>query len=285
MRVIESLSEWRNLRLGLKAELGLVPTMGALHEGHLSLVRRAREENEHVTVWIFVNPKQFGANEDFGGYPRTMEQDLALLKPLGVDTVLAPKVEEVYPPGFQTTVALQGLTQRLEGSARAGHFDGVTTVVCKMFCLTQCRRAYFGQKDAQQSLVVGRMAADLGLLMDVVVCPTVREPDGLAMSSRNAYLQGAERPAAAVLHKGLQEVAARVGAGERDCNTLREALLAVLAKEPLANVEYVSIADPATLDELQMLDGEALVSLAVRIGRARLIDNIRIHTLDAAPLV
>ena len=280
MRVINSLREWRDFRLGLRAELGLVPTMGALHEGHLSLVRRARAENEHVTVWIFVNPKQFGANEDLDAYPRDLIQDLALLEPLGVDTILAPSVEEVYPANFQTTVAVDLLTQRLEGAVRTGHFTGVTTVVCKMFCLTQPRRAYFGQKDAQQSLVVQRMAADLGMLLDVVVCPTVREPDGLAMSSRNAYLQGQERTAATALYRSLQTVEAAVGAGERDCEAPRAKLLAVLAEEPLAQIDYVSIADAATLAELQALEGEALVSLAVRIGRTRLIDNLRIRTLD-----
>ena len=276
MKICESISEWKNLRRGFTGQVGLVPTMGFLHEGHLSLVRRARRENAVVVVWIFVNPKQFGENEDFSGYPRDRERDLKLLRGEGVDWVLAPGVEDVYPPGFQTEVGVRELSRPLEGAARPGHFTGVASVVCKMFCLTQPRFAYFGEKDAQQCLVVERMTRDLGFLTDIVVCPTIREPDGLAISSRNIYLNSEERLAAAVLYRALRLAADLAGEGMVDCRDLRERMLAELAGEPLAKVEYVSIAAAETLAELAELQGPAVISLAVGIGQARLIDNIRL---------
>lgn len=281
MIVVDSISEWKALRGDLSSSLGLVPTMGALHEGHLSLVRRARRENEVVVVWIFVNPKQFGEAEDFETYPRDMEADGALLEAEGCDYILAPGVEDVYPPGFQTHVEVEGLTAPLEGIYRPGHFRGVTTVVAKMLCLAQPRHAYFGQKDAQQSLVVRRMAQDLGMLCEIVVCPTIREPDGLAMSSRNVHLNAREREAAAVLFKALRDVEVAVACGERDAEALRGRMRALLEKEPLARIEYASIADPETLEECSVLAAPALASLAVYIGKTRLIDNIPLHPQPA----
>jgi pantoate--beta-alanine ligase len=279
VRIVTSLAEWAPLRAGLAGSIGLVPTMGALHEGHLSLVRRARSQNDSVVVWIFVNPKQFGAGEDFRAYPRDLRGDAALVQAAGADCVLAPGVEDVYPEGFQTQVQVDELSRPLEGALRPGHFRGVATVVAKMFCLTQPRRAYFGQKDAQQCIVVQRMARDLGFPLDIVVCPTVREPDGLAMSSRNVYLDPAERKAAAVLYRALAAAERAARAGERDGAALRALMAAELAREPLGTVEYVSVANLATLEEYARVTGPALLSLAVRFGRARLIDNIPLPDL------
>ena len=274
MKVISSVSEWRALRRTLPRELGLVPTMGALHEGHLSLVRRCRAENEVAVVWIFVNPKQFGPKEDFTRYPRDLNADLRKLEETGVDYIFAPTVEDIYPEDFQTTVAVERLTKPLEGAARPGHFAGVTTVVAKMFCLTQPERAYFGQKDAQQCVVIRQMVADLGMLMDMVVCPTVREPDGLAMSSRNVYLSPEERQRATALYRALTSAMQAVEQGERDGESLRGRMRAMLEAVPGLVVEYVSVADPRTLQEMDSLSGEGLMSLAVKLGRTRLIDNM-----------
>ena len=273
MEVIENTGIWRAIRDGLPNTLGLVPTMGYLHEGHLSLVRRARDENSQVVVWIFVNPKQFGPGEDFATYPRDMERDLALLRDEGVDYVLAPTVEAMYPPGHQTTVSVPGLAAPLEGASRGGHFDGVSTIVCKMFCLVMPARAYFGQKDGQQCLVVRRMAQDLNMRTEVVICPTVREPDGLAMSSRNVYLGAAERAEAPALHRALRACEAAWRTGERDADRLRAAMMGELGS-PLLQVEYLSIADAGTLEECATVDGPVMASLAVRLGRTRLIDNL-----------
>jgi pantoate--beta-alanine ligase len=248
--------------------------MGALHEGHISLIRRARADNDITVLWIFVNPKQFGDDADFGSYPRVMEQDLRLAEDCGVDYVLAPGADEVYPEGFQTYVDVEQLGQPLEGAHREGHFRGVATVVAKMFCLTQPHKAYFGQKDAQQCAVVTRMVADMGMLMEVVVCPTVREDDGLAMSSRNAHLDARERKAAQVLYRALEDVKIAVRCGERDAAVLRGRMMDILLKEPRAEVDYVSIADPHTLAEIDTIEGPVLASLAVNIGQTRLIDNI-----------
>lgn len=274
MQVIESLSEWRALRPTLTGAMGLVPTMGAFHEGHLSLIRRAREENELVTVWIFVNSKQFDDPGDFSAYPRDLGRDLRLLEEIPVDLVLAPGPDEVYPPGFQSYVTVEELTKRLEGESRPGHFRGMTTVVAKMLCLAQSRRAYFGQKDAQQSIVVRRLVADLAIPTEIVVCPTVREPDGLAMSSRNVHLNPGQRQAATILHRTLQEVSSAVKGGERRGEVLRKIMGDFLRREPAARVEYVSVADPETLEECEVLNGPALASLAVSFGRTRLIDNM-----------
>ncbi len=274
MEVVEKVSEVRRIRRERAGSWGLVPTMGYLHEGHLSLVRRAREENDHVGVSIFVNPTQFGPGEDLEAYPRDLERDLELLRALDVDLVWVPTVEEVYPPGFQTYVTVEEVSKPLEGAARPGHFRGVATVVAKLFNVFQPDRAYFGQKDAQQVVVIRRMVEDLNFPVEIVVCPIVRDPDGLALSSRNVYLTPEQRAAAPVLYRALCAARDAWMAGERDGERLRQIMRAVLDSEPLAQVEYVSAADPETLAELGDAGQGVLLSLAVRIGRARLIDNI-----------
>lgn len=273
MRVITTIAEFRAERATLAGSLGLVPTMGFLHEGHLSLVRRARAENAFVAATIFVNPTQFGPAEDLARYPRDLPRDLALLQAEGVDLVFAPAVAEMYPPGFSVSIDAGPVAAPLEGAARPGHFRGVATVVCKLFNITAPQRAYFGQKDAQQTLVIRRMTTDLNLPVEIVICPTIREPDGLAMSSRNVYLQPEERRAATVLVRALREAQARFVAGERRGDALRAAMHTVLDTEPLARPEYVSIADLTDLHELDQVTAGALASLAVRIGTTRLIDN------------
>jgi len=273
MRRTESLSELRRLRAGMRGIFGLIPTMGALHAGHASLVARARNECEHVGVSVFVNPAQFGPGEDLANYPRPIEKDLQLLESLGVDVVWTPVAESMYAPGFQTWIMVEELGEPLEGKCRPGHFRGVATVVAKLFHAFMPDRAYFGQKDAQQLAVLRRMVQDLDFPVEVVVCPTVREPDGLAVSSRNAYLSPAERSAASVLYRALESARQKYEGGERNAEELRAAMRTVVRSEPLAYEQYVSAADPETLCELQKIDGSVLLSLAVRIGRARLIDN------------
>lgn len=274
MRVVHTIAEARAVRRALPGTWGFVPTMGYLHEGHLSLVRRARAENDRVAVSIFVNPTQFGPHEDYARYPRDLERDLRLLEPLGVDLVFVPSVEEMYPPGFQTWVIVEEVSRPLEGASRPGHFRGVATVVAKLFNILQPDRAYFGQKDAQQTVVIRRMVQDLNIPVEIAICPTVREPDGLAMSSRNTYLNPEERRAATVLFRALQAAKARYEAGERDAERLREAMREVIRAEPLARIDYVSVAHPETLQELERVEGPALLSLAVYIGTTRLIDNL-----------
>ena len=271
MKTIESIDAFRAEHARLARPLGLVPTMGALHEGHMSLVRRAREENATAAVSIFVNPAQFGPGEDFEAYPRDMDADLARLEEAGVDVVFAPTAEEMYPAGFDTHVDVGRIAERLEGEARPGHFRGVATVVCKLLSIVRPDRAYLGSKDAQQGLVIQRLNADLDLGAEIVMCPTVREPDGLALSSRNAYLDAEERRAAGVLYKALSLAGSMRSS---PVEAIRAAMLDMLEAEPLASVDYVSVADAATLEELEAVDRPALVSLAVRIGSTRLIDNM-----------
>jgi pantoate--beta-alanine ligase len=247
--------------------------MGWLHAGHAALIRRARAENATVVATIFVNPRQFDETSDFTRYPRNEARDVALAEAEGADLIWAPAVEEVYPPGFDTTVSVGAVGRPLEGAARPGHFDGVATVVAILFSLVGAERAYFGQKDAQQVRVIARMARDLAIGTEVVPCPTVREPDGLAMSSRNVHLSPAERTAAPVLRRALLAARGEWGAGERSGEALRARMGDVLAAEPLADVEYVSVADAETLAELDTVEGPALLSLAVRFGLTRLIDN------------
>ncbi len=273
MRVAASVQQMRDLRRAMAGGVGLVPTMGYLHEGHLSLVRAARAQDGHVVVSIFVNPTQFGPGEDYERYPRDSERDLSLLRDEGVDAVFMPSVGELYPEGASTFVEVEGLTEVLEGAHRPGHFRGVTTVVAKLFEIVQPARAYFGRKDAQQLLVVRRMARDLRFDVEIAGLPTVREPDGLALSSRNAYLSPEEREAAPVLSRALGRARELFAGGERDAERLREAMRSLIAGEPLARVDYVSVADGETLRELDRLDRPALASLAVRIGATRLIDN------------
>ena len=274
MRTIITLSELGDARRSFAGRVGLVPTMGYLHEGHLSLVRRAREECDHVVVSIFVNPTQFGPKEDLSKYPRDTERDLSLLLPLGVDLVWMPTAEIMYPPGYQTWVDVEAITRPLEGAMRPGHFRGVTTVVAKLFNAVQPHQAYFGQKDAQQAAVIRQMSRDLSYPIEIVVCPIVREPDGLAMSSRNVYLDPEQRRAATVLSRSLRTAKEAYESGERDAERLRQTMKDVLASEPLAQVQYVSCADYDTLEELNIVTGKALLSMAVYVGKTRLIDNI-----------
>lgn len=274
MRVVSTVAELREARRAFGA-LGFVPTMGFLHEGHLSLVRAAQAEAGACAVSIFVNPTQFGPNEDLSRYPRDLERDLSLLEATGCDLAFMPGVEEMYPGGFATRVEVDGITSVLEGAVRPGHFGGVATVVAKLINMVQPTTAWFGQKDAQQVAVIRRMAADLDLPCRIAVGPTVREPDGLALSSRNVYLDAEQRRAAPVLFRALSAAEARFAAGERDGEALRRAMLDLLDREPLARVDYVSLADPETLSELDTVDTRgALASLAVRIGFTRLIDNL-----------
>jgi pantoate--beta-alanine ligase len=272
-RVVRTRAELRAALADAPRPVGLVPTMGWLHDGHTSLIDQARAANATVVVSIFVNPRQFGETTDFTGYPRNEARDLAICEAAGVDLVFAPSVDEVYPPGFDTTVVVGAIARPLEGAARPGHFEGVATVVAILFALVGAERAYFGAKDAQQVRVIRRMATDLALPTEVVVCPTVRDADGLAMSSRNARLSPAARAAAPVVHKALIAGRDRHAAGERSGDALRNVMLETLAREPLAEVDYVSVADDATLAELEVVDRPALLSLAVRFDGVRLIDN------------
>ncbi|RME85820.1 MAG: pantoate--beta-alanine ligase [Caldilineae bacterium] len=279
LTLIEDPAKMHEVRRRLRGEIGLVPTMGYLHDGHLSLVRRARAENDVVITTIFVNPTQFGPGEDLDAYPRDLPRDLALLEQEGVDIVFAPAAEALYPPGYQTWVELSELPRHLEGARRPGHFRGVTTIVTKLFNLTRPTRAYFGQKDAQQALILRRLVEDLNYDLELVICPTMREASGLAMSSRNTYLTPEERRRAAVLYRALCAARDAYLAGERDARRLRRLMQDTLDAEPLAQTEYVSIADLATLEEVPaQIRGPVLASLAVRIGKARLIDNLWLGT-------
>jgi pantoate--beta-alanine ligase len=276
MRTTDDLSALRTLRASMVGSFGLVPTMGALHAGHKSLVQRARSECEHVGASVFVNPSQFSAGEDFGNYPRTLQKDLDLFESLGVDIVYVPTADSMYPPGYQTWIDVETVSAPLEGKCRPGHFRGVATIVAKLLNSFTPDRAYFGQKDAQQAAVLKRMVRDLNFPVDVIVCPTVREPDGLALSSRNVYLNAEERQAALVLYRALSAAKNKYDSGERNADVLRAIMRSVIGSEPLASEQYVSAADPETLCELQEIDKGVLFSLAIRIGKTRLIDNLLI---------
>lgn len=276
MKVVGQLDQLRAIRAAAAEPFGLVPTMGYLHEGHLSLVRRAAAECAAVGVSIFVNPTQFGPQEDLEAYPRDLERDLALLRHEGVAVVWTPQAVSMYGPDFQTWVEVEQLARRLEGEFRPGHFRGVTTVVSKLFHAFMPQRAYFGQKDAQQALVIQRMVQDLDFPLQVVVCPTVREADGLAMSSRNAYLNPTQRAAASVLYRALHSAVEAFEGGERRADRLRQQMSEVLATEPLAAPQYVSVADPQTLQEIEGEVEAAVLSMAVYLGETRLIDNMLI---------
>ncbi len=275
MKILRTPAEMRAWRTAHPGSLGLTPTMGYLHEGHLALARRSLAENEVSAASIFVNPAQFGPSEDFERYPRDEENDLQLLRELGVDVVYLPSVETVYPEGYQTYVTVEGLAQGLEGASRPVHFRGVATVVTKLLNTVRPDRAYFGKKDAQQLRVIQRLARDLDLPVEIVGCETVREADGLAMSSRNAYLTPEQRAAAAVLSRALGAAAARFADGVRSAESLRAGVRATLGAEPLAEIGYVSVADSETLAEIEgEVEGAALLSLAARFGAVRLIDNV-----------
>ena len=273
MRVLRTIAEVRAARAGLPG-LGLVPTMGFLHAGHMSLAARARAECGASAVSIFVNPTQFAAGEDLSRYPRDMPRDLAMLDAAGVDLVFTPEPAEIYPPGHASRIEVGPVASPLEGARRPGHFAGVATVVAKLFNIVQPTRAYFGQKDAQQVAVIRRMARDLDMPLDVVVGDTVREPDGLAMSSRNVYLSPAERAAAPVLYRALDAARRSFDGGERDAETLRRAMAGTIASEPGIALDYVSVADGETLEEVGRAGPGCLLSLAARLGRTRLIDNV-----------
>ena len=273
MMIVSTLEELGSARPLLDGKLGLVPTMGFLHEGHLSLVRQAKAECSSVAVSIFVNPTQFGPNEDLSKYPRDLERDLHLLEEAGVDLVWTPTPEIMYPAGYQTWVQVEEVTRPLEGAQRPGHFRGVTTVVAKLFNAVQPTKAYFGQKDAQQAAVIRQMTVDLNFPIEIVVCPIVREPDGLAMSSRNVYLDAEQRNAATVLFRSLSAAKEEYEKGERDAEALRRKVKEVIGSEPLAQLQYVSCADYDTLQELDRVTGKTLVSMAVFFGKTRLIDN------------
>jgi pantoate--beta-alanine ligase len=273
MKTTRTLEELRSLLAVMPRPLGLVPTMGFLHEGHFALAHTARQDCATVGVSIFVNPAQFGPQEDLARYPRDLERDTRLLDAAGADLLWTPDAAEVYPAGYQTYIHVEEVSLPLEGAARPGHFRGVATIVAKLFLAFQPDVAYFGQKDAQQVAVIRRMAKDLNFPVRIVVCPTVREEDGLAMSSRNTYLQGEERRAAVILHRALSAARSEYERCERSADALRAAMQTVLAAEPLARPEYVSVADPDSLLELDRIDRTALFSMAVRIGKTRLIDN------------
>ncbi|MHC1578959.1 MAG: pantoate--beta-alanine ligase [Dehalococcoidia bacterium] len=274
MQVIKTIPELRAVRQKLSGTVGFVPTMGYLHKGHLTLVKQAREENSVVVVSIYVNPAQFGPREDLGSYPRDLNRDLELLNGEGTDIVFVPSDDEMYPPKFSSWVDVEKVTARLEGASRPGHFRGVATVVTKLFNIVQPTRAYFGQKDAQQVVVIKRMVADLDMPLEIVVVPTVRESDGLAMSSRNVYLNQKEREAATILFKALRLAQQLWESGEKDAAKIRRQMTTLIQREPLAQIDYVTIVDTETLEELNLIDRAALASLAVKIGRTRLIDNM-----------
>ena len=274
MRIVQKIPDLRALRQELSGTVGFVPTMGYLHEGHLALVKQAKRENSAIIVSIYVNPAQFGPREDFGAYPRDLDRDLGLLRKEGTDIVFVPLDDEVYPPGFSSWVNVEKVTERLEGATRPGHFRGVATIVAKLFNIVRPTRAYFGQKDAQQVMVVKRMVADLDMDLEIVIVPTIRESDGLAMSSRNIQLSPKERQAATILFKALTLAHRLRRSGENGAEQIRGQMIALIQKEPLARVDYVSIADAETLEELNLLDRPAVASLAVRIGKTRLIDNM-----------
>ena len=275
MQIFQNRRQMADACRSANRRLGLVPTMGALHEGHLALVRQARKDNQTLAATIFVNPSQFGPQEDLSAYPRDLKRDLSLLREEGVDLVFTPSVEEIYPPGFNTWVDVGGLGDRLEGAHRPGHFRGVATVVAKLFNIIGPDRAYFGQKDGQQSLVIRKMVRDLNLGVEVVMVPTVRDADGLALSSRNSYLTQEQRRAAPVVYRALQLAQRLWQEGITDGNWIRSETRLVLESEALIErIDYVSVADAETLKELDTVKGGAMVSVAVQLGKARLIDNI-----------
>jgi pantoate--beta-alanine ligase len=278
MIITDQIDEVRAIRWSAPSDSwGLVPTMGYLHEGHLSLVRRARSENDRIAVSIFVNPTQFAPEEDLTVYPKDLRRDLRLLEKEQVDLAFVPGDRQMYAPGFQTSVNISQVTGRLEGASRPTHFEGVATVVAKLFNIVEPSKAYFGQKDAQQAVVIRRLVRDLNFNLSVVICPIVRESDGLAMSSRNIRLTDKQRQAAIVLHRALLKAKERLLTGEKNADVLRLIMVSTIQNEPLARLDYASLADPDTLDELAQVDWQALLSLAVFFGEVRLIDNMLVE--------
>jgi pantoate--beta-alanine ligase len=275
MKVVESIAEMKQIRRAMKGNVGFVPTMGYLHEGHLELARRAKAGNDNVVVSIFVNPTQFGPSEDYASYPRDIPRDIAMLTGVGVDIVFMPPAAEMYPAHFNSWVDVEKVTGVLEGASRPGHFRGVATVCNKLFNIVWPNKAYFGQKDAQQCIVIKRMVSDLNMNLDIVVVPTVREPEGLAMSSRNTYLKPDERKAAVVLSKSLNLAMKMWSDGDGDAQHIRASMRELIQKEPLVDrIDYISIASMDTLEELDEIKTPTVISLAVKIGKPRLLDNI-----------
>jgi pantoate--beta-alanine ligase len=277
MRILKTIAEAQPACARLRGEgrtLGLVPTMGALHEGHLSLVRAARAASDVVVVSIFVNPTQFGPNEDFSKYPRTFDKDCAMMEREGVDLIFAPTVEEMYPAAASTFVVVEGVSDRLDGASRPGHFRGVTTIVSKLFHIIGPHKAFFGQKDAAQVAVLRKMVRDLNFPLQIVVCPIVREADGLALSSRNRYLSEKERGQALVLHRALRAVEAAAASGEKFSSKLIETAQNVFAQEPDVRVDYIAVVDPETLEDVPDVRNGALIAVAAFVGATRLIDNL-----------
>lgn len=274
MQVVETIADLRRARSKLNGRVGLIPTMGALHSGHIALVNEARQENEHVIATIFVNPTQFGPSEDLNAYPRDLDGDLHKFELAGVDLVFTPTPTLMYPSGFQTYIENGEIATGLEGDRRPGHFRGVSTIVAKLFNLTLPHRAYFGQKDAQQVAVIRRMVHDLNFPIEIIPCPTVRESDGLAMSSRNQYLTPQERRAAPIVYRAILAAGDRYASGERSPEALRDAVRETIATEPLGRLDYVSVADAHTLREIETpTEQPLLLSLTVQIGKPRLLDN------------
>lgn len=276
MRTIDSVQDMVDIREKLERPMALIPTMGALHTGHVSLIDKAKQENASVVVSIFINPTQFGPREDFQSYPRELESDLAILQSLDVNIVFAPSQEDMYPNGFDTWVELGDISHRLEGEQRPGHFRGVSTVVTKLFTIIRPDTAYFGQKDAQQTIVIGKLNRDLNLGVNVKVLPTVREPDGLAMSTRNSYLKPDERQASKVLFQSLTLAYDMHSNGQQNANEIKNEMRELIGKESLAIINYISVADLDTLEEIKQTTDGALISIAVKIGQTRLIDNITV---------
>ncbi len=274
MQIIETTAEMQKVRRSIQGSVGFVPTMGYLHEGHLTLVQRSREANDRTIVSIFVNPTQFGPNEDFDRYPRDYPRDFAMLEKEKTDFVYLPTPSQMYPEGYNTWVEVYKVTDRLEGAIRPGHFRGVATVVNKLFNIIQPTRAYFGQKDAQQCIVIKKMVIDLNMNLEMIIVPTVREADGLAMSSRNIYLNPDERQQAVALNQSLVLAKKMWSAGEHDSLKIRAAMIELIKKAPLGKIEYISIADALTLRELEKAESPAVISMAVKFGKTRLIDNI-----------
>jgi pantoate--beta-alanine ligase len=277
MEVIETIAEMKRVRREMKGSVGLVPTMGYLHEGHLSHIRRSRQENDSTIATIFVNPTQFGPTEDYDRYPRDYPRDFAMLETEKTDYVFLPSSKEIYPEGYDTWVEVNKVTERLEGAIRPGHFRGVATVVAKLFNIVEPTRAYFGQKDSQQCVVIQKMVSDLNMNLEVIIGPTLREKDGLAMSSRNVYLSPEERSQAPVLYRALRTAHVMWSEGERDSHKLRQTLTDLIHQKPLAKIEYVSIASARDLQELEKAEPPVVISLAVKFGKTRLIDNIRLE--------
>lgn len=275
IRISSVMQETSNTNILKGRKIGFVPTMGALHEGHLSLVRRSKQENDITVVSIFVNPIQFGPNEDFNRYPRDFDGDFNKLQSEGVDILFYPDIASIYPEGYSTYVEVKGLSDKLCGAFRPGHFKGVATIVTKLFNIVKPKRAYFGQKDYQQSVIIRRMVKDLNLDVEIIVCPTVREEDGLAMSSRNSYLSGKEREAATIIYKTLTKASELVQSGIIDGVRIKNFMMEEIKKEPaVSSIDYVGVYDPETLDEIDIIKGEVVLAAAIFIGKTRLIDNI-----------